>query len=164
MSAVEQALPGLDGALIPGPVFFAITLVGKPQHKGRHRSRIVYPKEGGAFIHQYPDPETEAFENVLKQAAAMLMRRRRPSEAPLCMLLIADREIPKSWSNRDKVAAIEGRLLPTPRPDFDNHAKIIDALNKVVWEDDAQICDARIIKRYSARPALTIEIREFIAP
>jgi Holliday junction resolvase RusA-like endonuclease len=164
MRAVEQTLPGLDGALVPGGVFFSIALLGKPQHKGRHRSRIAYTKDRKAFIHNYPDPETEAFEKVLAQAAALLMRGRQPSGEPLCLLLIADRAVPESWSNRDKAAALEGRILPTARPDFDNHGKIVDALNGIVWRDDAQVCDARIIKRYSAAPALTIEVREFLPP
>jgi Holliday junction resolvase RusA-like endonuclease len=164
MSAVEQTLPGLDGALIPGGVFFAITLIGDPQHKERHRSRIVFPKSGKPFIHNYPAADTEAFEKVLAQAAALLMRGRRPSGAPLCMLIIADRRIPASWSARDKAAAADGRIRPTSRPDFDNHAKIVDALNKIVWEDDSQVVDARVIKRYSLKPALTIEVREFVAP
>jgi Holliday junction resolvase RusA-like endonuclease len=164
MSAVEQSLPGLDGALIPGDVFFSVTLVGDPQHKGRHRSRIVYPRGGKAFIHNYPDPATEAFERVLAQAAALVMRARPPSVEPLCMLVIADRRIPESWSKRDKAAALAGRILPTARPDWDNHAKITDALNKIVWGDDSQVIDARVIKRFSLKPALTIEVREFRAP
>jgi Holliday junction resolvase RusA-like endonuclease len=164
MSAVEQTLPGLDGALVPGPVFFELTLLGHPQHKGRHRSRIVFPKIGKAFIHNYPDPETEAFEKVLAQAAGLAMRRRAPSHEPLCLLFIADRAIPASWSRSERSAALDGRILATSRPDWDNHAKIVDALNKIVWNDDAQIVDARVLKRYAASPALTVQVREFVAP
>lgn len=164
MSAVEQTLPGLDGALVPGPIFFELTLVGHPQHKGRHRSRIVFPREGKPFIHNYPDPDTEAFEKVLAEAAGLAMRRRAPSVEPLCLLLIADRAIPASWSRGEKQAALDGRILPTSRPDWDNHAKIVDALNKIVWHDDAQVVDARVIKRYSESPALTVQVREFLSP
>lgn len=164
MSAVEVSLPGLDGALVPGPVFFELTLLGHPQHKGRHRSRIVYPKKGKAFIHNYPDPETEKFEATLAKAAALAMRRCAPSEAPLCLLFIADRAIPRSWSHAEQVAAAEGRILPTSRPDWDNHGKITDALNKIVWLDDSQVVDARVIKRYSTSPALTVQVREFVTP
>lgn len=165
MSAVEQTLPGLDGALVPGPVFFELTLLGHPQHKGRHRSRIVFPKDGRkAFIHNYPDPETEAFEGTLAKAAGLVMRRRAPSHEPLCLLFIADRAIPASWTRSERSAALDGRLLATSRPDWDNHAKIVDALNKIVWNDDAQIVDARVLKRYAASPALTVQVREFVAP
>jgi len=164
MSAVEQPLPGFDGALIPGPVFFSMTLLGDPGHKGRHRSRIVYPRGGKPFVHIYPDPATEATEKVLAEVARLRMRARPPSERPLCVLVIADRRIPASWSPRDRQAAIEGRLMPTPRPDIDNHAKLLDSLNGIVYRDDAQICDLRAIKRYSASPAYTVEVREFLPP
>lgn len=164
MSAVEESLPGFGGALVPGEVFFSVTLLGDPGHKARHRSRIVQPHGQKPFVVHYPDPSTAAYEKVLAQAAALKMRRVQPSSAPLCLLVIADRRIPRSWSKKDRAAALAGRILPTPKPDADNHGKIIDALNKIVWHDDAQICDSRIIKRYSASPALTIEVREFVEP
>lgn len=164
MSAVEQPLPGFGGALVPGPVFFSMTLLGDPGHKARHRSRIVYPRGKKPFIHNYPDPATEATEKVLAEVARLRMRTRAPSERPLCLLVIADRRIPASWSPRDRQAAMEGRILPTPRPDADNHAKLIDALNGIVYRDDAQVCDLRVIKRYHANPAYTVEVREFVVP
>jgi len=36
-----------------------------------------------------------------------------------------------------------------------------DALNEIVWKDDGQIADLRVIKRYSDMPALRVEVREF---
>lgn len=165
VQASSPPLPGLDGALVPAEnPFFTLKLAGKPQHKGRHRSRIVFPKVGKPFIHNYPDPETEAFEKTLAMAARLHMRTMPPSEGPLALLVIAGREIPKSWSAKDKQAALDGRILPTPRPDADNHGKIVDALNGIVWKDDAQVVDSRIIKRYAAAPYLTIQVWEFIAP
>jgi Holliday junction resolvase RusA-like endonuclease len=164
MGAVQSHLPGLDGALVPGPVFFTLRLGGTPRHKARHRSRIVFPKAGKPFVHQYPDPETEAFEKTLAQAASLTMGRRAPSIRPLCVLVIAGREIPKSWSAKDRQAALDGRILPTPKPDADNHFKIVDALNGIVWKDDAQAVDIRTIKKYAAAPYLAIQVWEFIEP
>lgn len=162
MSSIEQSLPGLELPLVPGPVFFELTLDGKPRHKGRHRSRIVQPRGKKPFIHNYPDPETEAFEKTLATAARLKMRSRPPSEKPLILLVIADREVPASWSKRERQAALDARILPTGKPDWDNHGKITDALNGIVWRDDAQVIDARVIKRFHARPALTIVVREYV--
>lgn len=159
-----MSIPGLETALVPGPVFFAMTMLGDPKAKGRHRSRIVYPRGKKPFIHNYPEPETEAYEGALAQYARLKMRSRAPSLEPLTVLIIADIRVPKSWPERDRVAALEGRILPTSRPDYDNYGKIIDALNEIVWKDDSQVVDGRTIKRYSRSPALTIEVREFIAP
>lgn len=150
--------------LVAGPVFIAFELQGKPGHKARHRARIVFPKNGKAFIHMYPDPETEQYEKMLAEAAGLFMRGRAPSERPLCVLVHAYREVPASWSRRDRAAALVGAILPTPRPDADNHGKLIDALNGIIWKDDAQVCDMRVIKRYSEQPAFRIEVREMIHP
>lgn len=151
-------------ALVPGPVFLCFELEGRPGHKGRHRSRMVFPRNGKAFIQNYPDPATEAYEKVLAEYASLLMRRRQPTTHPVALLVHSFRSIPVSWSPRDREAALAGAIRPTSRPDWDNHAKITDALNGIVWADDAQVVDGRSIKVYSDRPALRIEVREFIAP
>ena len=161
----QQLLPSLGPApLVPGPIFVCFELTGKPGHKGRHRSRIVFPKGGKkAFVHHYPDPETEAYEKVIAEAGALFMRGREPTRRPLTLLVHAFREVPESWSARERAAALAGAVLPTSRPDGDNHLKVVqDALNKIVWMDDSQVIDARVIKRYDPKPSLRIEVREFI--
>ena len=53
------------------------------------------------------------------------------------------------------------RAAPTVRPDADNYLKLaLDSLNRLAWTDDAQVTDARVIKRYDARPRWEIRIRE----
>lgn len=148
--------------LVVGPVFVAFELTGKPGHKARHRSRIVFPKIGKAFVHTYPDPDTEAYEKVLAQAAALFMRGRPPTANPVALLVHSFRPIPVSWSKRDQEAALAGAIRPTSKPDWDNHAKVTDALNGIVWHDDSQVVDGRSIKIYSDIPALRIEVREFL--
>lgn len=171
-------------ALIPGPVFFLMEVDGKPGHKGRHRSRLVIPKsawtyprdprmprfmtEAGAkqiWISQYPDPATEAYEKMLAEYASLIMRRKAPTEKAVCLLVHSFREIPKSWSKTDRERSLADNILPTSRPDGDNYLKVVqDALNGVCYADDSQVIDARVIKRYSERPGLRIEIREMIEP
>lgn len=169
--------------LVPGPVFLCFELEGKPGHKGRHRHRLVIPREAWTyprdpraeayitksnskkiFVQTYPDPQTESYESVLKEYAGLMMKRQAPSTRPLALLVHSFREIPKSWSAREKEESLIGAIRPTSRPDWDNYGKITDALNGVVWIDDSQIVDGRSIKVYSDRPALRIEVREFIAP
>jgi Holliday junction resolvase RusA-like endonuclease len=163
-SADQLLLPDLGPApLVAGPIFLAFELMGPPGHKGRHRHRVITPKGGGrAFAQVYPDPQTEAYERTLAEAASLYMRGKRPAEGPLALLVHAYREVPASWSERDKAMALAGAIRPTSRPDWDNYAKIVDALNGIVWRDDAQIVDGRAIKQYSRFPALRIEVREFV--
>lgn len=161
----QLSLPNVGPApLVPGPVFVSFELRGTPGHKGRHRSSIRFPKAGKPFIHNYPDPATEAYEKVLAEAAALFMRGRDPTEAPVALLVHAFKEVPASWSKRDREAALAGAILPTSRPDWDNYGKITDALNGIVWKDDSQVVDGRCIKRYSDSPALRVEVREMLVP
>lgn len=167
-------------ALVAGPVFLCFELKGLPGHKARHRSRLVIPR--GAWIHtqassfipktnikqlfiqQYPDPDTEAYEKVLAEAAGLFMRGRAPTENPLALLVHSFRPIPKSWSRTEQAKALAGAIRPTTKPDWDNHAKVTDALNGIVFKDDSQIVDGRSIKLYSDEPAMRIEVREFVEP
>jgi Holliday junction resolvase RusA-like endonuclease len=159
----QLVLPQVTGpALVAGPIFLCFELQGKPGHKARHRSRIVFPKGKKAFIHNYPDPNTEAYEKMLAEAAALFMRGKQPTTRPCALLAHAYKEIPVSWSRSDRDDALCGRILPTSKPDWDNYGKITDAFKGIVWVDDSQVVDGRVIKRYSDQPALRIEVREFV--
>lgn len=156
-------LPYLGPApLVVGPIFVCFELRGEPQHKARHRSRIAY-KGRVPFVMQYPEPKTAAYEKVLAQAAALFMRGRAPTERPVALIVHVFKSIPESWPKRDREAAAAGAILPTSRPDDDNYLKIRDAFDGIIWREDSQCCDSRVIKRYSHEPALRIEVREFIS-
>lgn len=161
----QPTLPTLEWpALVAGCVFVCFELQGEPRPKGRHRSRIGY-KNGKPFMMQYPDPDTAKYEAVLAEAASLFMRGRAPTENPVALLVHAYKPIPASWTKTDRARALAGAIMVTSRPDGDNFLKgAMDALNGVVWRDDAQIVDARVIKRYSDSPALRIEVREFLPP
>lgn len=182
---LQPLLPEFDRpVLAPGPVFVQFELQGPPGHKGRHRSKLMIPADawrnrsptgklqdssyiprcnvGKIFIQQYPDPKTESYEKVLALAARRFMGSRPPTLAPVALLVHSFREVPASWSKKDQTLALMGGILPTSRPDWDNYGKITDALNGIVWKDDSQVADGRVIKRYDAQPGLRIEVREFI--
>lgn len=43
----------------------------------------------------------------------------------------------------------ESIILVGVKPDWDNIGKIVsDAFNKLLWKDDAQVADSRVVKRY----------------
>ncbi|MFC2000183.1 RusA family crossover junction endodeoxyribonuclease [Chloroflexota bacterium] len=51
------------------------------------------------------------------------------------------------------------RRLPTTRPDLDNYLKLVqDALNKIVYDDDAQITTVYMGKRYGSPPRIEIVV------
>ena len=72
--------------------------------------------------------------------------------------------IPKSKPKRWIADALLGLLFPVKKPDADNFAKsALDACNKVVWVDDAQVVDLHVFKRFSDQPRLAVKIREKVA-
>lgn len=140
-----------------------IDLPGEPRGKGRVRFRIITPKGKSPFASFYLDAETAGYEKALAQLARILMRSRPPLEGPLRVLATATFTPPASWSGAKKTRALAGVIRPTGKPDFDNIAKMLDALNKIVWVDDAQVVDGRALKVYGAQASLKIEVWE-IAP
>ena len=68
--------------------------------------------------------------------------------------------IPASWSKRKQAAALAGEVKPTSKPDVDNCIKLLaDALNGILWRDDAQIVELTVRKSYAPAPltVLTVE-------
>jgi len=93
------------------------------------------------------------------------MRGRQPASGPVALLVHAFLPVPPSWHWKRKQAALAGVELPIGKPDYDNFVKgPADAMREIVYLDDAQVVDGRCIKRYSATPALRVEVREFVAP
>ena len=129
-------------------VQFAVA--GKPMAKGRVR----FTKTGHAFT---PD-RTVNFEGKLALAAQQAMGGRPPVEGPVAVTLEVLVPIAVSWSKKKRESAVLGQLRPTGRPDLDNFAKMLDALNMVVWNDDAQIVELVVFKRYSEAPQLAITV------
>jgi len=126
------------------------TVTGRPLAKGRVR----FTKTGHAFT-----PErTVGFEGKLALAAQVAMDGRPPVEGPVAVTLEVHLPIAVSWSKKKQASAVAGQLRPTGRPDLDNFAKMLDALNLVVWHDDAQIVELVVFKRYSLQPQLAITV------
>lgn len=139
-----------------------ITLPGPVRGKGRHRSRIAKARDGRTFIANYADAATRSYEGMLRTVAAAVMGGRPPIEGPVLVKLVAVFAVPASWSKRKRAEALAGLIRPTVKPDGDNILKCCDALNGIVWRDDAQVVSAAIRKVYGERPGLTIEVTPII--
>lgn len=69
--------------------------------------------------------------------------------------------IPVSWPKYKQQMALEGRVWKTSRPDGDNMIKLImDALNGIVWTDDAQVVRWSGAKRYGGPERTVVRISE----
>lgn len=127
-----------------------IRLPGPPQGKGR-------PRFGGGSV--YTPATTSSYEQSLAWQAKAAFKG-EPIAGPIAVRVIASMPIPKSWPKARQFEARTGLLAHTTKPDADNILKMLDALNGVVWIDDAQIAMATIEKRYAAEPELVVIVRQ----
>ena len=136
-----------------------VELPGEPRGKGRPRSRITGSKVGGQqFVAVYTDAKTRAYEKALAWAGKAAMGPRKPLLGPLAVTVEAVFGVPRSWSRPKRDGALAGVLRPTGAPDVDNVLKVIDGLHGVCFENDSQVVEARITKRYGEEPMLRIEV------
>jgi len=121
---------------------------GEPQGKGRPRFA-----RRGKFVTTYTPKATSDYEDVIELKARLEMAKNGfdgwHNNEPLFIRVNAFYPIRKSYSNAVKQMIKDNLLLPTKKPDVDNVLKcVMDALNGIVWHDDAQIVNAKITKEY----------------
>lgn len=130
-----------------------IELAGPPRGKGRGRAVSV---AGHARV--YSDPATVKYESQLRYAATVAMAGAPPIEGPVVVVMWVRFPVPESWSKKKRALALAEEILPTVKPDADNSLKLCDALNEICFRDDKQIVMATVVKQYSERPGMTIQI------
>lgn len=126
---------------------------GTAQEKGE---RIAYRFIGGKkipYIDHYRKPEVQATRNQL----TLMMKKYRPkqpSDRPIRLVVCL-------YFNISKPKKLWGKYKTT-RPDCDNYVKEIkDVMTDLkFWNDDAQVVDLRVIKRYSEKATIYIRLEE----
>lgn len=127
---------------------------GEVKPQGRARHRVVKTKDGRVFGQTYEKKEDAQNKgNIRAQVIDQMQTQegeiiKRPNGVSLGIHVTKLR--PKS--HYDPKGNIKQKFLRIPyvsRPDHDNLTKAIqDACNKILWEDDAQICRHFFIKDY----------------
>ncbi|MFA7308305.1 MAG: RusA family crossover junction endodeoxyribonuclease [Hyphomicrobium sp.] len=130
----------------------AFTVPGIPVAKGR-------PRFVRATGRTFTPARTANYEGVVAVKAAEAMGRRAPFEGPLRVTIRATFLVPQSWPAKKRAAAV----WKTSKPDADNLAKMIDALNAIVWRDDAQVCELTVQKKFGPIAGLTITVERLDA-
>ncbi|MFZ5674302.1 MAG: RusA family crossover junction endodeoxyribonuclease [Pseudomonadota bacterium] len=103
-----------------------------------------------------PRPQAVAMD-VVRMAANRVMAGQNVLTGPLHVSAKFIYAWPASWSQTKRSKA--GAHWKTSRPDGDNLLKLVaDALNGLVWTDDAIIASATIQKQYGVKPFTLIEI------
>lgn len=130
------------GTETPTRLIFHVT----PVAKGRPRFRLGK--------RTYTPGKTRAFEADLRKEAYLLWKV-PPLEGPLIVELYLWLEKPRSVK----------RYFPTARGDVDNYAKgVLDAMNGIIWHDDAQIVTLIAHKQYSRQPGVELVVAQVNEP
>lgn len=133
----------------------AFVIPGTPVGKGRPKF-----SRQGAFVRAYTPEKTAAYENLVKVKAEQAMAGRPLIEGPVEVSIRLIVTPPASWSQKKQREALDGRIFPTTKPDWDNCGKAIcDAMNEIVFKDDKQVVDAHVSKRYGQVARAAVEVR-----
>ena len=133
----------------------AFVIPGTPVGKGRPK----FARRGN-FVTTYTPEKTASYENLVKVKAQEAMNGRAVIEGAVSVVVALYVTPPASWSQKKQRAALAGEIFPTSKPDVDNVIKgIFDACNEIVWRDDKQACDVRVIKRYDQTARAAVEVR-----
>ena len=103
----------------------------------------------------YTPSKTKVFENIVA-----LSYGNRPSfdDKYIRIRLKFKFEVPKSYSKKKRLEAIEGKIRPT-KADIDNYIKaVLDGLNKKAWEDDRHIIGILAEKEYANESCIEVSI------
>ena len=124
------------------------TIPSSPVTKARPRFNT---RTGRAFT----DDKTRIFENIVSLAYGS---RHYFDDSYITVKIKFKFEIPKSYSKKKRLEAIEGKIRPT-KADIDNYIKaVLDGLNKKAWKDDRYIVGILAEKEYSEESCIEVSI------
>lgn len=133
---------------------FTFEIVGEPQGKGRPR----FSTRGG-FVKTYTPEKTASYENFVK-VCYLNKYKGQKLDGEIIAEIIAYFSIPKSFSKKKRVQAIEEKIMPTKKPDTDNIAKtILDSLNGIAFEDDKQVVALLVKKLYGEEAKVVVSLK-----
>ena len=124
----------------------------------RKRQRFIHTKTGATVGHRTDEPDRADHKASIRHEARAIVET--PLPCPLEVTIIVRKPKPASTPKRPT------KTNPWPwawwkKPDCSNFTKLIeDALNKVAWEDDAQIIDLHVHKRFGEKHETVIRIDE----
>lgn len=106
--------------------------------------------------------KTRRYEDLIRLEAGRVMEGRDQLQGPTRVFIRAFMPTPQAIAKHKTKGPLaeSGSLRPVTKPDVDNFAKVIDALNGIVWPDDNQVVSLTVEKFYSSRPRLEMSAVE----
>lgn len=141
-------------------IYFEIQ--GKPFAKQRPRVSVKKCNTNGieqTFARAYTPKETQNYENFVKMA--YMVAGGVKMDGPIVAEIVGIFPIPKSESKVRQAAMQDGDIHYTKKIDCDNMAKtVLDALNGIAYDDDAQVFKLEVSKKYGSVPKVCVTLRE----
>jgi len=132
------------------------TIPGEPNGQGRPR----FAKVGG-FVKVYDPDKSRNYKAFVKLLAVEAVKENNWNCTDLAVLVRINAyiSIPSSKPKKFKEGAMAGLILPTKKPDVDNIFKCVtDAISGIIYNDDKQIVQSVIIKKYSEHPRVDVTV------
>lgn len=144
-----------EGAILPdveSPVSFVIP--GDPQAWARPRANAR-----GQFVRIFNSPAHDAYLIKVRACTHEAMAGRRKFKGAIAVSIIARFAPAPSWTQTKRREALLGLHDHTIRLDADNIAKIInDGMNTIAFDDDAQITNLVVTKRYAEQASVLVRV------
>ncbi len=126
-------------------LLFEIHMIPKPQKQTQFGKRICW------------DPSKQ-----VKQQIQWQIRPHAPKEpikGPVHVYVTFYLPIPNGTSSLKRNQMVNGTCFPVKRPDLDNMAYLVtNAMKEIVYEDDSQIVDLSLSKRFGEEPKFVVKV------
>ena len=133
-------------------ITFKVDCIPLPKGRPRFARR-------GKFVSTYTDKTTLQYEDFIADKAKRAMGSSEPLEVALEAFFYFSIPVPKSYSKKRREACLSGLERPMKK-DLDNLIKSVsDAMNKIVYKDDAQIVVLHATKVFG-EPYVEVLIQE----
>lgn len=125
---------------------------GKPSGKER-------PRLSNGIV--YTPARTKSYENFIKGCYIEQCGDISFGDRAISMDIKAYVPVLTKFRKAEKIAALNGELKPSAKPDADNILKaILDALNEIAYDDDRYIYKITVERIYSDRPRTEVLISD----
>lgn len=110
----------------------------------------------------YTPPKTLQREKYIGQQFKLQNRTWRMADGPVSVEIEIEVNVPSSARKKEKEEIKAGLIYPTKKPDLDNVAKLVlDGLQGIAFNDDYQVVDLKVSKRYGEEKRLKIKVKRY---
>lgn len=127
---------------------------GKPM--GKQRPRFSRTSTG---VRTYTPRKTQEYEDLVRISYRQVSKQKL--EGAISATIYGYFEHPKSVSKKQREQMLKGEISYIKKIDSDNLAKsILDALNRVAYDDDSQVCLLIVQKLYGEKARVEVVLEE----